>query len=90
MKRNLRAIFDDSERFPDDVPHWIVEMHTEFDQRDLTPLQAVQMAASKIRQGHCWIVTHVRSGLKWSVCLAREEVVEVVETKYIDTRSLKK
>ena len=64
---------------PWDVPHWIVEMHDEFDQRDLTPLQAAKMAARDIMKGHRWHVHHVRSGLSWSIDLGREEVVEVVE-----------
>jgi hypothetical protein len=90
MTRNLRNVLDDSERFPDDVPHWIVEMHSEYDQRDLTPLEAVKKAASEIKTGHCWIVTHVRSGLKWSIDLGQQEVIEVVETLYKETRNLKK
>jgi hypothetical protein len=89
MKRNLQDALDDSERFPHDVPHWIVEMHTEYDQRNMTPLEAVKKAANEIKDGHCWIVTHVRSGLKWSVNLGKEEVVEVVEAHFIETRNLK-
>jgi len=80
-KRSLQSILDDEDRTPSDVPHWIVEMHTEFDERDLTPLQAVQKASQEKMQGHCWLVTHVRSGLQWSVCLEREEVVEVTTEK---------
>jgi len=78
MKRNLRAILDREDEVPWDVPHFIVEMHHEFDERDMTPLEAVRRAAREIK-GHCWLVTHVRSGLRWSVCLEREEVVELAE-----------
>jgi hypothetical protein len=67
VKKSLRSILDRSDEVPDDVPHWIVEMHNEFDERDLTPLEVVQRAAKEINEGHCWIVTHIRSGLKWSV-----------------------
>lgn len=63
---------------PWDVPHWIVEFHTEFDQRDLTPLQAVRMAAREIGLNHGWRVIHVRSGLEWSVDLGRQDVIELV------------
>ena len=80
MTQKLQDILDGDE-VPDDVPHWIVEMHSEFDQRDLTPLQAVKMAATEILQGHCWMVFHVRSGLQWSVDLGREEVFETVEIR---------
>lgn len=87
-KRNMRDVLDDEERFGG-APHWIVEFQTEYDDRNLTPLEAVQKAASEIKQGHGWIVTHVRSGLKWSVDLGRQEVIEVVETMYIETKNLK-
>lgn len=63
---------------PDDVCHWIVEYHWEGDDRDLTPLQAMQMAIKEMSVGHRWLVTHVRSGLKWSIDPSRKEVVEVV------------
>jgi hypothetical protein len=79
MKKNLQSVLDGD--IPWDVPHWIVEMHTEFDDRDLTPLEVAKKASCEILEGHCWLVTHVRSGLKWSVCLGREEVVEVVEAR---------
>jgi len=81
MKRNWQAWLDRAgERrgeIPDDVPHWIVEMHAEFDERDLTPMEAVKRAAQEIRQNHCWHVIHVRSGLEWSVDLGRGEVIEI-------------
>jgi hypothetical protein len=79
--RNLRSLLDNEGEIPNDVPHWIVEMHTEFDERDLTPLQAVKKAAGEIKDGHRWTVTHVRSGLMWSVCLGREEVFEIEKLK---------
>jgi hypothetical protein len=79
MKR-LQEILD-GEEVPEDAPHWIVEMHAEFDERDMTPLQAVKSATGQAFQGHCWLVTHVRSGLTWSVDLGREEVIEIVEKK---------
>jgi hypothetical protein len=66
---------------PDDVPHWIVEYHWEGDERYLTPLQAVQKARKEINEGHSWLVTHIRSGLQWSVALDRQEVVEVSEVR---------
>jgi hypothetical protein len=63
---------------PDDVPHWIVEFQIEFDDRDLTPLLAAKRAYDAIlRSGHCCVVTHVRSGLMWSIALSRQEVVEI-------------
>jgi hypothetical protein len=83
--KNLRSILDREDKIPDDVPHWVVESHAEFDERDLTPLDAVKRAAREITQGHCWTVTHVRSGLRWSVCLERNEVIEIV-TKEDDAR----
>src|SRR5262245_5773305 len=62
---------------PDAVAHWIVEFHDEFDDRDLTPLEVAQRAyAAMPHGGHCCVVTHVRSGLQWSICLARQEVVD--------------
>jgi hypothetical protein len=73
---NLRSLLDRDDKTPDDVPHWIVEMHDEFDERDLTPLEAVKKALREM-SGHCWIVTHVRTGLRFSVCLEREEVIEI-------------
>ena len=79
MKRNIREILAGS--FPSDMPHWIVEFHTEFDNPELTPLEAVKMATKEIMQGHGWLVIHMRSGLKWSVNLGREEVVEIEEKK---------
>jgi hypothetical protein len=75
MKRNIQDVLDGD--VPWDVPQWIVEMHTEFDECDLTPLEAVRKASREVMDGHCWHVTHVRSGLRWSVCLEREEVFEV-------------
>jgi len=78
---SLRSKLDREDLTPDDVPHWIVQLHNEFDQRDLTPLQAVRMAAAEMKQGHCWIVTHVRSGLMFSVDLGREEVIEVTRSQ---------
>ena len=81
MKRSLQSKLDREDLTPDDVPHWIVELHDEFDERNLTPLDAVKKAAAGMRNGHAWTVTHVRSGLQWSVCLGTEEVFEVVEVK---------
>ena len=78
MKRNLRSLLDREDEIPDDVPHWIVEMHAEFDERHATPLELVKRAANEIREGHCWRVIHVRSGLEWSVDLGEDEVVEIV------------
>lgn len=86
QKRSLRDVLDDSERFGD-APQWIVELHWEFDDRDLTPLKAVQEAAKEMKNGHCWIVTHVRSGLKWSIDLGRQEVIEVIEVVALETRN---
>jgi hypothetical protein len=63
---------------PSDVPHWIVEMQAEFDERDLTPLQAVKKAMQELKDGHRWTVFHVRSKLMWSVDLGQNEVIEVV------------
>jgi len=62
---------------PDDVPHWIVKFHSEFDERQLTPLDAAKRAYRDILQGHSCLVIHVRSGLTWSVSLERQEVIEV-------------
>jgi hypothetical protein len=76
MKRNLRSLLDREVQIPDDVPHWIVEYHNEFDERDGIPLDLVKRAAAEIKDGHCWTVCHVRSGLQWSVDLGREEVLE--------------
>ena len=76
MKRNLRDLLDGADKIPDDVPHWIVESHHEFDERDALPLNLVKQAAAEVTDGHRWIVCHVRSGLEWSVDLGREEVVE--------------
>jgi hypothetical protein len=76
-KRNLREVLD-GDKVPGDVPHWIVEFHTEFDQRDMTPLEAVKRAVAEISIGHGWTVHHVRSGLMWSVCLGRGEEIEVI------------
>jgi hypothetical protein len=66
---------------PDDVAHWIVEYHHEINDRDMTPLLAVRDALKGLTNGHCWTVTHVRSGLQWSVNLARSEVVEIVHDR---------
>jgi hypothetical protein len=77
-RKNIRRILDREDVTPSDVSHWIVELHEEFDERDLTPLEAVRRATKA--KGHCWTVTHVRSGLMWSVCLERDEVVEIAET----------
>jgi len=79
--KTLQSKLDREDLIPDDVPHWIVEMHSEFDDRDLTPLAAVRRSVGEMRQGHCWLVTHVRSGLTFSVDLGRGEVVEVVDTR---------
>jgi hypothetical protein len=79
-KKSLQSMLDREDEVPDDVPHWIVEMHSELDDRHLTPLDAVKKAKGEM-EGHCWIVTHVRSGLMWSVCLETEEVIEVVEVR---------
>ena len=76
MKRSLRSLLDREDQIPDDVPHWIVESHHEFDERDALPLDLVKRAAAEIKEGHCWLVVHVRSGLQWSVDLGREEVIE--------------
>ena len=62
---------------PSDVPQWIVEFYWESDERGLTPMQAVERAVKETRDGHCWIVMHVRSGLVWSIDLGRREEVEV-------------
>ena len=81
MRRSLRDLLDGDE-VPPEVPHWIVELHIEFDERELTPLQAVRKALRLVERGHCWEVIHIRSGLRWSVDLGGKEVVEmkVVET----------
>jgi hypothetical protein len=63
---------------PDDVAHWIVEFHCDFDDRDLTPLQAAHKAYTEVAHGHHCKVTHVRSGLQFSVDLLRDEVIECV------------
>jgi hypothetical protein len=73
--RRLRNILDGD--VPDDVPQWIVQFQSEFDQRDLTPLGAAELAYKDILHGHSCIVMHVRSGLRWSVNLERSEVIEV-------------
>lgn len=62
---------------PDEVCQWIVEFHAEIDKADLTPLQAVRFAAMQITRGHSWLVTHVRSGLTYSVNLGSKEVIEI-------------
>jgi hypothetical protein len=77
VTRRLQEILDGTE-VPDEVPHWIVESHWESDTRHMTPLQAVKTAAAEMREGHCWIVTHVRSGLRWSVDLGRGEEIELM------------
>ena len=76
MTKNLRSWLDREDKTPDDVPHWIVELHNEFDERDMTPLEAVRKTMREM-SGHCWTVTHVRSGLMFSICLEREEVFEI-------------
>jgi len=83
--RHLKKDIEPAPDVPFDVCHWIVQMQAEFDQCDLTPLQAVQLAAREIRRGHCWIVINVRSGLTWSVDLGRGEVVEVVKASPLST-----
>ena len=81
MKRDLRSILDRSDLTPDDVPHWIVEYQNEFDERDALPLDLVKRAAAEMKNGHYWIVCHVRSGLQWSVDLGKEEVLETSPLK---------
>src|SRR5262249_4585659 len=81
MDKKLQAKLDREDEIPDDVPHWIVESHHEYDDRDMTPLAAATRAAREIWKGHCWVVRHVRSGLTWSVNLERQETVEVVEVR---------
>jgi uncharacterized protein YecA (UPF0149 family) len=78
MKRSLQDALDGD--VPWDVPHWIVEFHWESDDVDLLPLPAAQKALAEISQrpGHWCVVTHVRSGLQWSVDLTRQEWFEVV------------
>ena len=83
MKRDLRRILDREDVTPGDVPHWIVEYHNEFDERDMTPLEAVKRAAAEIRTSrHSWTVYHVRSDMQWSVDLGSEEVFETVTVSY--------
>lgn len=80
MKReNLRDALDGD--VPADVAHWVVEFHDEMNDRDLTPLKAAQRAYGAVAHGHCCVVTHVRSGLQWSVDLATQEVVEIATLK---------
>jgi len=77
MKRNLRRWLDREDVTPNEVPHWIVEYHNEFDERDMTPLEAVKKAAAEIKTSrHSWMVYHVRSDMQWSVDLGHEEVLE--------------
>lgn len=79
MKRNIHDVLAGD--VPWDVPHWIVEMQSELDDPNLTPLEAVKWAVRGIREGHCWLVRHTRSGLLYSVNLGTEEVIEVMEVK---------
>jgi len=74
-RRNLQDKLDGE--VPDEVPHWIVEFHWEGEQRDFTPMQAVEQAVKEMRNGHCWTVTHVRSGLTWSIDFGRREEIEL-------------
>jgi hypothetical protein len=76
MKESIRDKLLETD-IPGDVPHWIVEFHAEFDDPDLTPMRAVRLAIQNIYRGHCWTITHVRSGLMWSVDLERNECFEI-------------
>ncbi len=76
LSKTLRDLLDGD--VPDDVAHWIVEFQDETDDRDLTPLEAAKKAYSEVLHGHSCVVTHVRSGLQWSVDLAKQEVIEIV------------
>ena len=78
-KKSLREILDGD--VPDDVPQWIIEFHDENDDPNLTPLQVARHAFEEIQKGHSCKVTHVRSGLDWSVNLQTGEWFEVIETK---------
>jgi hypothetical protein len=78
-KRTLRDVLDGD--IPNDVCHWIVEFHDELDERNLTPLQAAHRAYPNIARGHSCRVTHVRSGLEWSVDLLTDEVIELKPEK---------
>jgi hypothetical protein len=78
MKRSFRDRLLEND-VPDDVAHWIAEFHWESDERDLTPMRAVREAIQEIYKGHCWKITHVRSGLRWSANLERNEVIEIGE-----------
>src|SRR5262249_38876764 len=79
MTRLLQDVLDGD--VPDDVPEWIVEFHIAFDQCHLQPLQAALLAYAQLNDGHTCLVTHVRSGLQWSIALDRRETVEVTDRR---------
>jgi hypothetical protein len=89
MRDKLRNKLDGD--IPDDVPHWIVEFHLEFDEPDQLPLNVARRGFVTIpTSGHCCVVTHVRSGLRWSVDLKTNEWLEIEEVPNgkADTRGI--
>ena len=76
MLRRLSDFHDDP-RF-NGAPEWVVEFQSCYDAQDLTPLEAVKKAMARTTKGHGWTVCHVRTGLKWSVCIDRNEVIEIL------------
>jgi hypothetical protein len=74
-RKHIQDILDGGDEY-EDAPHWVVEFNWDSDDRNLTPLQAARLALKEIHHGHSCMVYHVRSGLQWSVCLERSEVVE--------------
>ena len=78
--RKLRAALNTD---IDGAPIWIVEFHISFDEVncDVTPLQLAQIAYPTLPRGHSCIVRHVGTGMEWSVCLDRQEMIEVGRLK---------
>jgi hypothetical protein len=59
------------------APRWVVTFRTWYDERGLTPLEAVDHALEEMRaEGACWDVYHLPSGLQWSVYPHRREEIE--------------
>lgn len=74
---DIRDILDGDAPFGS-APHWIVQFQVDFDERDMVPLDAAEQAYGLLKDGHTCLVTHVPSGMMWSIDLARREIIEVV------------
>ena len=78
MKKDIYSILAGD--VPDDVAHWLVDFHMEFDDDVISPQQAAVMAFKQVVRNPIGLITHVRSGLTWHLGIRNGEI-EIFEVE---------